>query len=132
LWQVAGGGPSEDGFRMGILRIDGCADIRMTDGVLDHVFTVLVAKLRRHEPVMFSWLDAEGHEEQLLVNPTCAVRAEFDCAERAPLEHDRLERLMVAANSILGISVDAASAEREAERIPTPVGHRITTRSRSR
>lgn len=104
---------------MGVLTIDRLARIELDDELLDHVFAVVVAKLRRHEPVVLRWMDPNGHPEQVFVNPTCAVFAAWEVEERPPLERDRLERLMIAANSTGGISLEAAADEHDAGRIPT-------------
>ena len=104
---------------MGFIRIGQLATIELDDELLDHVFAVVIAKLRRHEPVLLRWNDCEDHTEQVFVNPSCALIAEFGIAQRPPLDHDRLERLMLAANSTGGICLTAAADVRAANGIPT-------------
>ncbi|MBM7503881.1 hypothetical protein ACFPER_10365 [Agromyces aurantiacus] len=94
---------------MGLIRIDRVAAIELDDGLLDHVFAVIIAKLRRHEPVLLQWVDPEGHSQQVFVNPSCALIAQFGTEERAPLDHAELERLMIAANSTGGICLTSAA-----------------------
>ena len=103
---------------MGLITIDRLASIEIDDELLDHVFAVVIAKLRRHEPVLLQWYDARGRREQAFVNPTRSLIVEFDSENRSPLDRDRLTRLMIAANSTGGICL-AAAAECAEAGIPT-------------
>ena len=67
---------------MGFIRIGQLATIELDDELLDHVFAVVIAKLRRHEPVLLRWNDCEDHTEQVFVNPSCALIAEFGTVQR--------------------------------------------------
>lgn len=103
--------PEGDGI-VGTLAIGTIARIELDDDALHHVFTVIVAKLRRREPVLLNWTDQDGLPEFSLVNPTTEVTATYDDQELGALDQKRLERLMVAANSNAGLCLDTA-AERE-------------------
>ena len=104
---------------MGALHLDGVGPIVVDDELLDHMFTVITTKLRRHEPVLLSWIDETGQEQRVFLTHVTSIRAEFDTAQRAPRDKHVLDRLMVAANSNAGLSLSAAIAERDGDRIPT-------------
>jgi len=104
---------------MGAMHLDGVGPIVLDDELLDHVFTVVTTKLRRHEPVLLSWTDDAGQEQRVFLTSITFLRAEFDTAERTPRDKRWLDRLMVAANSNAGLSISAAIADRDTLRIPT-------------
>ena len=104
---------------MGALHLDGVGPIVVDDELLDHMFTVITTKLRRHEPVLLSWIDETGQEQRVFLTHVTSIRAEFDTAQRTPRDKHVLDRLMVAANSNAGLSLSAAIAERDGDRIPT-------------
>ena len=104
---------------MGALHLEGVGAVSVEDDLLDHVFTVMIAKLRRHEPVVLTWSDEYGQEQRVFVTPVTFVRAEFDTGSRAARDKLWLDRLMMAANSQAGLSLTAAVLDREGTRIPT-------------
>ena len=104
---------------MGALHLDGVGPLILEDELLDHVFTVIIAKLRRHEPVLMCWTDDAGQEQRVFITQDAFIRAEFDSATRTLRDHHWLERLMVAVNSNAGLSLSAAIADRDGSRIPT-------------
>ena len=104
---------------MGALHLEGVGPIVIDDELLDHVFTVITTKLRRHEPVLLSWIDETGQEQRVFLTHVTSIRAEFDTAERTPRDKHWLDRLMVAVNSNAGLSLSAAIADRDTNRIPT-------------
>lgn len=101
---------------VGVMTIDRLASIELDDELLVHVANVVFAKLRTHEPVVLRWSDHDGKVQQVFVNPACALLVRFDSADRPPLRRDRVQRLMVAANSTGGICLD--TARRSAGEIP--------------
>ena len=105
---------------MGILHIGQDAVVDLDDDLLEHVFAVLVAKLRRSEPVLLRWENADGHLEQALVQSAALLRATFDSPRLDALDHAWLECLMVAANSNGGICLATADLARHSRTIPTP------------
>lgn len=98
-----------EGGTVGTLMIGTIAGIELEDDALNHAFTVIVAKLRRREPVLLNWTDPEGTPEYVLVNPTTEVTASYDDQQLGELDQQRLQRLMVAANSNAGLCLDTAA-----------------------
>lgn len=110
---------SEGRELMGALHINGVCPITIDDDLLDHVFTVMISKLRRREPVLLNWVDDAGQEQRIFISGNVFVRAEFDSTTRSPRDREWLERLMIAANSTAGLSLSAAINDRDGSRIPT-------------
>jgi len=104
---------------MGALHINGVCPIVVDDELLDHIFTVVIAKLRRREPVLLSWTDDAGQEQRVFVSEKAFVRAQFDSPTRRPRDRVWLDRLMIAASSNAGLSVSAAIQDRGGTRVPT-------------
>ncbi len=104
---------------MGALHLDGVGPIILEDELLDHVFTIITTKLRRHEPVLMSWNDEAGQEQRVFITTITFLRAEFDTAVRMPRDKHWLDRLMIAVNSNAGLSLSAAIEDRAGNRIPT-------------
>ncbi|WP_395242536.1 hypothetical protein ACGGZK_10105 [Agromyces sp. MMS24-K17] len=104
---------------MGALHLEGVGAVSVEDELLDHVFTVMIAKLRRHEPVVLTWSDEYGQEQRVFVTPVTFVRAEFDTGARIARDKVWLDRLMMAANSQGGLSLTSAVLDRAGTRIPT-------------
>ena len=105
---------------MGTLHIGHDTVVDLDDDLLEHVFAVLVAKLRRSEPVLLRWENAAGQLEQVLVQSAALLRATFDSSHVEKLDHAWLECLMVAANSNGGICLGTADLARHSRTIPTP------------
>ena len=106
---------------MGRLNIGHEASVDLDDELLEHVFAVIVTKLRRHEPVLLEWQDADGHSEQILVGTSALVHAEFAGPRPDQLDHAWLESIMLAANSNGGISLSVADLARHTRTVPTPL-----------
>jgi len=109
---------------MGALHLEGVGPIVIDDELLDHVFTVITTKLRRREPVLLSWADEFCQEQRVFITHITFIRAEFDTAKRTPRDKLWLDRLMVAVNSNAGLSLSAAIADRDKNRIPTEAAPR--------
>jgi hypothetical protein len=107
---------------MGRLHIGNETSAELDDDLLEHVFAVVVAKLRRHESVLLEWDAHDGHTEQVLVSTSVLVRAEFASTRPDLLDHAWLESLMLAANSNGGICLSVADLARRAGVIPTRHG----------
>jgi hypothetical protein len=105
---------------MGTLHLGHEAVVELDDDLLEHVFAVLVAKLRRNEPVLLRWENHDAQLEQILVNASAPLRATFDSQRSDRLDRAWLECLMVAANSNAGICLAAADLNRHTRTIPTP------------
>jgi hypothetical protein len=105
---------------MGVLHLGQEAAVNLDDDLLEHVFAVVVAKLRRTEPMLLTWEDSASRFQQFLVPPGTAVRAEAETRRTQPLDRHWLESLMVAASSNTGLSLDMADLNRHTQTIPTP------------
>lgn len=105
---------------MGTLHIGQEATVDLDDDLLEHVFAVVVAKLRRTEPMLLTWEDSASTFQQFLIPPGIAVRAEAGTRRSEPLDRQWLESLMVAASSNTGLSLDLADLNRHTRVIPTP------------
>jgi len=105
---------------MGTLHLGQEATVDLDDDLLAHVFAVVVAKLRRTEPILLTWEDSASRFQQFLVPPGIAVRAEAETRRTQPLDRHWLESLMVAASSNSGLSLEMADLNRHTETIPTP------------
>jgi hypothetical protein len=83
------------------------------DTTLRHLRAAMIAKLRRKEPFALTLRGpgTGGAAETLWVQPAIALRFVFDAEETGPLDRERLERLVMAANSAGGMHVDLAPAE---------------------
>lgn len=103
---------------MGNLNINGLADVDLDDDLLAHIQAVIVAKLRRKEPVLLSWVDSEDHASQVWIQATAIVLAEYDGPQPTRLDRAWLERIMIAANSTAGICLHTADLERHTATIP--------------
>jgi hypothetical protein len=83
------------------------------DTTLRHLRAAMIAKLRRKEPFALTLRGpgTEGAAETLWVQPAIALRFTFDLADAGELDRERLEKLVMAANSAGGMQVDLAPAE---------------------
>ena len=104
---------------MGTLHIGQEATVDLDDDLLEHVFAVVVAKLRRSETMLLTWADPATRFHQFLIPPGTSVRAEADNQRSEPLDRAWLESLMVAASSNTGLSLDMADLNRHTPVIPT-------------
>ncbi|MEI5583859.1 MULTISPECIES: DUF7882 family protein [unclassified Agromyces] len=103
---------------MGSLTIAGLAVIELDDDLVAHLHAVLVAKLRRGEPVLLEWTDGGEHAQQIWVHPSAGVLATYDLPHPPDLDRRWLDRLMIAANSVSGISIAAADLHRHTRVVP--------------
>jgi len=80
------------------------------DALLTHLKQVIVAKLRRGESFLVTFPALERGcpvRETLWMNPSIPIRFVIDQADAVPLDHDRLETLMIEANTVRGIVLTA-------------------------
>lgn len=95
--------------------------VKLDDRTLAHVEAVIVTKLRRHEPFVFTWeIDASLGSGRVSrwISPSTNWDARFD--ERSPMSLNAawLQRLMKTANSPGGLrllSEPSADAPEDAE-----------------
>jgi hypothetical protein len=79
--------------------------IELPDDVLAHVHAVVIAKLRVREPVIVGWIADGGHHDEVLVNPTMPIIAQYEAEEEPRLDRRWLNRLMMAANAVRGLQL---------------------------
>jgi hypothetical protein len=79
--------------------------IDLPDDVLAHVHAVIIAKLRVREPVIVGWVDDGGRHDEVMVNPTMPVLAQYDDDGEPQLDRRWLNRLMMAANAVGGLQL---------------------------
>ena len=68
--------------------------IELPDDVLAHVHAVVIAKLRVREPVIVGWIADGGQHDEVLVNPTMPIIAQYEAEEEPRLDRRWLNRLM--------------------------------------
>ena len=79
--------------------------IDLPDDVLAHVHAVIIAKLRVREPVIVGWVADGGRHDEVMVNPTMPVLAQYDDDGEPQLDRRWLNRLMMAANAVRGLQL---------------------------
>jgi hypothetical protein len=79
--------------------------IDLPDDVLAHVHAVVIAKLRVREPVIVGWVAESGRHDEVMVNPTMPILAQYDGDDEPQLDRRWLNRLMVAANAVRGMQL---------------------------
>ena len=90
---------------MGTLLLGRIARIHLDDDVLAHVHAVIISKLRVREPVSIAWVSEAGLRDEIIVNPSTTVVAQYDSATTPRLDRAWLNRLMMAANSVRGLNL---------------------------
>jgi hypothetical protein len=83
------------------------------DTTLRHLRAAMIAKLRRKEPFALTLRGpgTGGAAETLWIQPAIALRFVFDAEDTGDLDRERLERLVMAANSAGGMHIDLTPAE---------------------
>ncbi|MEI5583217.1 MULTISPECIES: DUF7882 family protein [unclassified Agromyces] len=90
---------------MGNLMLGRIVRIDLPDDVLAHVHAVVIAKLRVREPVIVGWVADGGHHDEVMVNPTMPIIAQYDVDQDPSLDRRWLNRLMMAANGVRGLQL---------------------------
>lgn len=86
--------------------------IRIDDRILAHLKLVVTSKLRRNEPFLISWHDANdvgGGRSSIWLHPACDLHYKFDGGTAAAIDQDLIEQLSIAANAARGIEIDEAT-----------------------
>ncbi|MEV5040612.1 hypothetical protein [Microbacterium sp. LMI1x-1-1.1] len=92
---------------MGRLTI-GSASVKLDDRLIAHLELVIVTKLRRHEPFVFTWskdVSVGGGRESQWVQPSSKIDIRFDKRAKIPINPAWVEALMATANSPSGLYV---------------------------
>jgi hypothetical protein len=90
---------------LGTLMLGRIVSIDLPDDVLAHVHAVIIAKLRVREPVIVGWVADGGRHDEVMVNPTMPVLAQYDDDGEPRLDRRWLNRLMMAANAVRGLQL---------------------------
>lgn len=85
------------------LEVDGWMRIELDDELLAHVALVVFAKLRRNEPMLVAWTDPAGSPAQAWLHPNATIVARHTPGADTSIDRRRAERMMIAANSNLGL-----------------------------
>jgi hypothetical protein len=92
---------------MGTLKYDGVA-VQFEDRLLAHLQVIIVQKLRRQESFLMSWFDTEdlvGGRSSIWLHPAALLFFTFDSRTKPPIDRPWLDKLMVSANSPMGLFV---------------------------
>jgi hypothetical protein len=92
--------------------------IHMSDRTLMHLSAVVTAKLRRNEPFLLTWLDADAigdGRSSVWVHQTCDLHYKYEESEHIDLDRALLERMSRSASSSQGLHVDDATMLEPAE-----------------
>jgi len=73
------------------------------DRLLAHLQMVMVAKLRRGEPFVFTWSDPSAGRTAVWVNPAATIAFRFDDAASPVINRAWIDALVLAANSPSGL-----------------------------
>ncbi len=86
------------------------AEVEIEDRTLAHLKIVMIAKLRRTEPFLFSWThdasDGSGRSA-IWIHPAVALHFRFHGNRQPELNREWLESLMLSANSTAGLELQA-------------------------
>lgn len=84
--------------------------VHMDDRTLAHVSAVITAKLRRSEPFLLSWRDAEAQgASSVWIHQACDLHYAYDSSAHVDLDRGLLERMSRASSSPHGLVVDDAT-----------------------
>jgi len=81
-------------------------EIEIDDRTLAHLKIVILAKLRRGEPLPFSFeheVNGASGRSTIWLHPTVPLQFTFDSSAQPAINRGWLERLIVAANSLDGL-----------------------------
>ena len=86
--------------------------IRVDDRILAHLKLVVTSKLRRNEPFLISWHDANdvgGGRSSIWLHPATDLHYKFDGGTPATIDQDLIEQMSMQANAARGIEIDEAT-----------------------
>ncbi len=84
--------------------------IHMDDRALAHLQVVITTKLRRNEGFLIQW--ERPHESGsgrggFWIHPNCDIAYEYEGGREAALDHEELDRMMLAASATSGVRITA-------------------------
>lgn len=98
--------------------------LRMDDRALAHLQVVITTKLRRNEGFLIQWerpREAGAGRGAFWIHPNCDLTYDFDGGREPALDHEELERMMMAASATGGVHITAEQSAwdlgRETERV---------------
>jgi hypothetical protein len=86
------------------------ASIRMDDRALAHLQVVITTKLRRNEGFLIQWerpRESGSGRGGFWVHPQCDLAYEYEGGREPTLDHEELDRMMMAASATHGVRIDA-------------------------
>lgn len=89
------------------------------DRMLAHLRAVIVTKLRRSEPFLFTWTsenDGAATQRSVWMHPAVAMSFDLESAAAAPLNREWLALLTEAANSGAGLSPHSEPGQAQTKR----------------
>ncbi len=87
------------------------AAIVVDDRVLHHIQIVATTKLRRRESFTLTWVSPDGTgRETLWMQPSIPMRFVYDCAEFDKPDSSLLGKMLEAASSSVGLTIDPHTA----------------------
>jgi hypothetical protein len=92
---------------MGTLKYDGIA-VGFEDRLLAHIEMIVVQKLRRQETFLLTWEITEelgGGRTSIWLHPAIQLTFHFTTSDKPNIDRAWLEKLMVSANSPMGMFV---------------------------
>jgi len=92
---------------MGTLKYDGVT-VDFDDLLLAHLEIVIVQKLRRQEGFLMTWQDEvglAGGRSGIWLHPAAMLHFHFAGKSRVEIDHEWVKKLMISANSPMGLFV---------------------------
>lgn len=84
--------------------------LRMDDRALAHLQVVITTKLRRNEGFLLQWdrpVESGSGRGGFWIHPNCDIAYDYEGGREAKLDHDELDRMMVAASATGGVRITA-------------------------
>ncbi|GAB2554850.1 hypothetical protein [Leucobacter ruminantium] len=98
---------------MGYLHYGYGKSFAFDDRTLTHLRTTIFGKLNLQESVVFTWVDEDGHQRSIWLQPGIPLHFEFDAAETPDINPAWIEQLMAHANAPSGLRlVDEPGSEK--------------------
>ena len=96
----------------------------MEDRALAHLQVVITTKLRRNEGFLLQWdrpAELGSGRGGFWIHPNCDIAYDYDGGREPALDHEELDRMMMAASATGGVRVVAEQRawglDRETERV---------------
>ena len=98
--------------------------LRIDDRDLAHLQAVITTKLRRNEGFLLQWdrpSESGSGRGGFWVHPNCDIAYDYDGGREPSLDHEELDRMMMAASATGGVRIVAEQRSwglgRESERV---------------